>query len=111
MQALLDPSEEAITPLFETLISQVNEATDAVTSLEPIGTEKRQTPDAVATLVATILTDVTTGLDGVLTQLSGIPAIGGLFSGLDAALNQLLKGLEGLLAGVLNLVATYVSYS
>lgn len=92
-----------MTPLFNTLVGHINDATASVTALEP--TQKRQSPDAVAALVATILTDLTITLDGLLTQLSGVPAIGGLFGGLDTALNQLLKGLEGLLAGVLNLVA------
>ena len=36
-------------------------------------------------LVASILTDITTTLSGVTTQLAGIPTIGTLFSGLDAA--------------------------
>ncbi|KZW02627.1 hypothetical protein EXIGLDRAFT_759751 [Exidia glandulosa HHB12029] len=102
--AALSPSEETITPLFDTLVAHINDATTAVTALEP--SAKRQSSDDVAALVALILTDLTTTLDGLLTQLSGVPNIGVLFGGLDAALNQLLKGLEGLLAGVLNLVAT-----
>ncbi|EJD55094.1 hypothetical protein AURDEDRAFT_51008 [Auricularia subglabra TFB-10046 SS5] len=105
-QAKEDPSEDKITPLFNTLVSQINDATSAIAALEPVGTQKRQSPLEVATLLAGIITGVTTALAGVLTQLQTIPTIGTLFSGLDAALAQLIKGLEGLLAGVLNLVAT-----
>ncbi|KZV87993.1 kinase-like protein [Exidia glandulosa HHB12029] len=97
-------NEDNVTPLFNELIEQFNAATTQLAALQPSG--KRQAPVDVATLTATILTDVTTILDSVLTQLAGIEAIGGLFAGLDTALNQLLKGLEGLLAGLLNLVAT-----
>lgn len=106
-QALLNPSEENITPLFEDLISQIDAATAEINALEP--SAKRQAgDDEVAALVALIVTDLTTTLGGLLGALAGIPTLGGLFAGLDASLNQLLKGLEGLLAGVLNLVATYV---
>ncbi|KZV79363.1 hypothetical protein EXIGLDRAFT_782449 [Exidia glandulosa HHB12029] len=102
--ALLNPSEDSISPLFDTLVAHINEATTAINALEP--SAKRQSSDDIAALVALIFTDLTTTLDGLLVQLSGVPNIGVLFSGLDVALNQLLKGLEGLLAGVLDLVAT-----
>lgn len=49
--------------------------------------------------------DVATTLDG-LTGVSTVPSLGLLLPGLDLALNQVLIGLDVLLAGVLNLVAT-----
>jgi hypothetical protein len=48
---------------------------------------------------------VTNALDGLLADASSIPALGGLLAGVDTSLNQVLLGLEVLLAGVLNLVA------
>ncbi|KAH7097482.1 hypothetical protein BKA62DRAFT_623779, partial [Auriculariales sp. MPI-PUGE-AT-0066] len=98
-------TEEEATAAFGKLTDTINSATTQIAAIQPVGTTKRQSSDDVAVLVAGLITDVTTLLDGVLGQLAGIPTIGGLFGGLDAALNQLLKGLEGLLAGVLNLVA------
>ena len=49
--------------------------------------------------------DITNALDSLLDTASTIPALGGLLVGIDTSLNQVLLGLEILLAGVLNLVA------
>lgn len=58
-----------------------------------------------------LLQTVAQTLDSLLTQLSGVQDIGVLFNGLDVAVNEVLLGLETLLAGVLNLVAQLqVSY-
>ncbi|KAJ7250812.1 hypothetical protein C8J57DRAFT_1667652 [Mycena rebaudengoi] len=72
--------------------------------------ETRQSNDEVAAFVAEIITDVTTTLDGLLGSAASIPALGGLLLGVDAALHQVLFGLEILLAGVLNLVAIWAIY-
>ncbi|KAJ7640906.1 hypothetical protein B0H17DRAFT_1216469 [Mycena rosella] len=67
-----------------------------------------QSNDDIANLVAGILTDVTTALDGLLGTASTIPGLGRLLGGLDVSLNQVLLGFETLLAGVLSLVAAFL---
>ncbi|KAJ7655965.1 hypothetical protein B0H17DRAFT_1213886, partial [Mycena rosella] len=57
-----------------------------------------QSDDDIANLIAGILTDVTTALDGLLSTASTIPGIGRLLGGLDISLNQVLLGFETLLA-------------
>jgi hypothetical protein len=50
--------------------------------------------------------DITNALNGLLGTASTIPGLGGLLAGVDVALNQVLLGLEVVLAGVLSLVAS-----
>lgn len=52
--------------------------------------------------------EITTALEAIFGDLAGLPGIGVLFAGLDAALAAVLVGLETLLAGVLNLVSVSV---
>lgn len=49
--------------------------------------------------------DITNALDTLLGDASAIPELGDLLAGVDTSLDQVLTGLEILLAGVLNLVA------
>lgn len=49
--------------------------------------------------------DITNALDSLLGDASAIPELGDLLAGVDTSLDQVLTGLEILLAGVLNLVA------
>ncbi|KAJ6467506.1 hypothetical protein C8R47DRAFT_1303442 [Mycena vitilis] len=99
-------TDETVTPLIIDLTTAFNTATASLATLSPVEAAKRQSDDDIANLVAGILTDVTQALDGLLGSAASIPALGGLLAGLDTALNQVLLGLEILLAGVLNLVAT-----
>ncbi|KAJ7872481.1 hypothetical protein B0H14DRAFT_3860354 [Mycena olivaceomarginata] len=93
----LKGSTDSILPQITALSSGGNASDDTA--------RKRQSDDDIANLVAGILTDVTNALDGLLADASSIPALGGLLAGVDTSLNQVLLGLEVLLAGVLNLVA------
>ncbi|KAJ7250702.1 hypothetical protein C8J57DRAFT_1451690 [Mycena rebaudengoi] len=97
-------TDETVTPLINDLTTALNTATDSLGALPALS--KRQSDDDVANLVAGIVIDITNVLDGLLGSASTIPALGGLLAGVDVALNQVLFGLERLLAGVLNLVAT-----
>ncbi|KAJ7243070.1 hypothetical protein C8J57DRAFT_1084140 [Mycena rebaudengoi] len=99
-------TDATVTPLINDLTTALNTATTSLGGLALPVLSKRQSNDEVAALVAEILTDVTTTLDGLLGSAASIPALGGLLLGVDAALHQVLFGLEILLAGVLNLVAT-----
>ncbi|KAJ6585648.1 hypothetical protein B0H19DRAFT_924575 [Mycena capillaripes] len=99
-------TDDTVTPLINDLTAAFDTATASLATLTPVASRKRQSDDDVANLVAGILTDVTTALDGLLGDASTIPALGGLLAGVDTSLNQVLIGLETLLAGVLNLVAT-----
>ncbi|KAJ7432383.1 hypothetical protein B0H11DRAFT_2161819 [Mycena galericulata] len=96
-------TDATVTPLINELTSALETASGSLTDLAiPL---KRQTDDEIATLVAGIITDITNALDGLLGTASTIPALGGLLAGIDTSLNQVLLGLEILLAGVLELVA------
>ncbi|KAJ7615608.1 hypothetical protein DFH06DRAFT_1483952 [Mycena polygramma] len=99
-------TDETVTPLITDLTTAFNTATASLATLSPVEQAKRQSDDDIANLVAGIITDVTQALDGLLGEAASIPALGGLLAGLDTSLNQVLLGLEILLAGVLNLVAT-----
>ncbi|KAJ7436086.1 hypothetical protein B0H11DRAFT_1755268 [Mycena galericulata] len=96
-------TDATVTPLINELTSALETASGSLTGLAiPL---KRQTDAEIATLVAGIITDITNALDSLLGTASTIPALGGLLAGVDTSLNQVLLGLEILLAGVLELVA------
>ncbi|KAJ7160316.1 hypothetical protein C8R46DRAFT_1001526 [Mycena filopes] len=97
-------TDDTVTPLINDLTAALDTATASLGTLA-LGGLKRQSDDDVANLVAGIITDITNTLDGLLGTASTIPALGGLLAGVDTSLNQVLLGLEILLAGVLNLVA------
>ncbi|KAH8828030.1 hypothetical protein DL96DRAFT_1709340 [Flagelloscypha sp. PMI_526] len=99
-------TKDALTPLFNQLTDAITSTTTDLAALpesKARSLDKRQSE--IADLVAQLLQDITSALEGLTGDLATLPWLGGLFTGLDAALSQLLKGLEGLLAGVLNLVA------
>ncbi|EJD42765.1 hypothetical protein AURDEDRAFT_168295 [Auricularia subglabra TFB-10046 SS5] len=101
-----------VTPLVNQLTQAANTAANSLKALKTAGTTrnvKRQDFTAIATLVATIMTDIAVTLIGLLGALTGVPIIGGLFLGLDVALTAVLVALEDLLAGVLVLVATLLT--
>ncbi|KAJ7183787.1 hypothetical protein C8R46DRAFT_1209927 [Mycena filopes] len=97
-------TDDTVTPLIAELTAALDTATASLGTLA-LGGLKRQSDDDVANLVAGIISDITKTLDGLLGTASTIPALGGLLAGVDTSLNQVLLGLEILLAGVLNLVA------
>ncbi|KAJ7755782.1 hypothetical protein B0H14DRAFT_3512329 [Mycena olivaceomarginata] len=82
----------------DSILPQINTATASLATLSPVEARKRQSDDDIANLVAGILTDVTNALDVSPRSAGSSPAV-------DTSLNQVLLGLEILLAGVLNLVA------
>ncbi|KAJ7787944.1 hypothetical protein B0H14DRAFT_3578452 [Mycena olivaceomarginata] len=84
-------SDDTVTPLINDLTAAFDTATASLAT--PLARRGAQAPD------------VTNTLDGLLADASSIPALGGLLAGVDTSLNQVLLGLEVLLAGVLNLVA------
>ncbi|KAJ7779328.1 hypothetical protein DFH07DRAFT_950392 [Mycena maculata] len=96
-------TDATVTPLINDLTAALDTATASLAVL-PISL-KRQSDDDIAALVAGIITDITNALDSLLATASTIPALGGLLDGVDTSLNQVLLGLEILLAGVLSLVA------
>ncbi|THU99750.1 hypothetical protein K435DRAFT_658317 [Dendrothele bispora CBS 962.96] len=99
-------TEDSVTPLIGQLTVALNNAANDLTHIPASGLSKWQSNDEIANLVAGIVTDITNTLDGLLGSAASIPTLGALLSGLNVALNQVLVGLETLLAGVLNLVAT-----
>ncbi|KAJ7174073.1 hypothetical protein C8R43DRAFT_1058065 [Mycena crocata] len=98
-------TDETVTPLVNDLTTALDTATASLAALPATSVSKRQSDDEIANLVAGIITDVTNALDGLLGTAATIPALGGLLAGIDTSLNQVLLGLEILLAGVLRLVA------
>jgi len=99
----------AITPLITELEVALTTASASLALISPLSIIKRQTEDQVANLTAAIVSDIATTLETVVTAAGGLPVVGALISPLDAALNQVLTGLETLLSGVLNLVATLLT--
>ncbi|KAJ7463460.1 hypothetical protein B0H11DRAFT_85422 [Mycena galericulata] len=92
-------SSATVTPLIGQLTTALNTATASLSSL-PISS-KRQTQDQVATVVAGVITSISTTLNGV----SAIPEFGTFIIPIDVALEELLVGLDVVLAGVLTLVS------
>ncbi|PPQ81850.1 hypothetical protein CVT25_013450 [Psilocybe cyanescens] len=101
-------SESNVTPLISDLITSLNTASSSLASIGSVDSTSGGSATDVANAIAPIITDITTTLSSVNTAVPGLAnLLGGL--GLDAALNQVLTGLETLLAGVLNLVAQLTS--
>jgi len=96
-------SDATVTPLIGKLTAALNTATTSLSSL-PISS-KRQTEDEVATVVAGIINEISTTLDGLSGSATAIPALGTLIIAIDVALEELLVGLDVVLAGVVTLVA------
>ncbi|KZT55871.1 hypothetical protein CALCODRAFT_484405 [Calocera cornea HHB12733] len=88
---------------IEDAFSTAASGLSALASSSKRGVAARQTAfeTELAQLVAGLLTDVATALDGLLS----VEGLGALLPGLDAPLNETLLGLETLLAGVLSLVS------
>ncbi|KAJ6605177.1 hypothetical protein DFH09DRAFT_967063 [Mycena vulgaris] len=96
-------SDVTVTPLIGELTAALNTATASLSSL-PVSF-KRQTEDEVATVVAGIITEITTTLNGLSGSATAIPAFGTLIIAIDVALEELLVGLDVVLTGVVTLVA------
>ncbi|KAJ7676741.1 hypothetical protein DFH06DRAFT_976328 [Mycena polygramma] len=96
-------SEATVTPLIGELTTALNTATVSLSSLPP--SFKRQTEDEVATLIAGIITEISTTLSGLSGSAAAIPAIGTLIIPIDVALQELLVGLDVVLTGVVTLVS------
>ncbi|THU84133.1 hypothetical protein K435DRAFT_688171, partial [Dendrothele bispora CBS 962.96] len=108
-------TEDSVTPLIGQLTVALNNTVDDLANIpasEPeSGSSKRQSDDDTANLVAGIVTDITNTLNGLLSSAASIPTLSNaLLSGVGVFLNQALVGLETLLAGVFNLIATLLVY-
>ncbi|KAL5527917.1 hypothetical protein ACEPAG_6718 [Sanghuangporus baumii] len=100
-------TDDNVTPLINQLVSALNSASGSLSGLSSSSRMlyKRQNDTDIATLVASIIEDIVDALEDLVGDLASIPDLGTLFSGIDAALAQVLTGLETLLSGVLHLVA------
>ncbi|KAJ7703678.1 hypothetical protein B0H17DRAFT_1231542 [Mycena rosella] len=96
-------SDATVAPLIGELAAALNTATASLSSL-PISS-KRQTENEVATVVAGIITEISTTLNGLSGSPTAIPAFGTLIIAIDVALDELLVGLDVVLTGVVTLVA------
>lgn len=98
-------TEENITPLLTELVAALDTTTASLNALgTTIDTTTGGTEDDVAREVSAVYTEIFTSMDNLRVQAPSlatlIPSLG-----LDLALQQVLLGLQILLAGVLRLVA------
>ncbi|KAJ6487076.1 hypothetical protein C8R47DRAFT_1127673 [Mycena vitilis] len=93
-------NQATMTPLIGKLATAINTATTSVSSL-PISS-KRQTEDEVVTLLAGIVSEIFTTLQGVADSAAAIP---GLPIPVDTALAELLVALDVVAFGLVTLVA------
>lgn len=106
-------TQDEVTPLIQQITASLNTAAASLATVDPTGItvrslmERQDSPTATA--LAAFIQDLATALDGLLNFLDTLPLLGGLLSGLDIALNQVLLGLSILLAGVLNLLSRLLS--
>ncbi|KAF9462822.1 hypothetical protein BDZ94DRAFT_1290091 [Collybia nuda] len=102
-------TEAAVAPLIGELTSALNKATSSLASIDgPVSTDGGPSEQDIANLVAGIIKDVATTLNG-LTGATAVPTLTLLLPGIDLALNQVLLGLDILLSGVLDLVANLLT--
>ncbi|EJD01719.1 uncharacterized protein FOMMEDRAFT_158873 [Fomitiporia mediterranea MF3/22] len=99
-------TDDNVTPLVNQLVAALDTATSSLSGLSPSSRAliKRQSEDDIASLVAGIVSDIANGISG-LQSAASITDLDTLLGGIDSSLNQVLLGLEILLAGVLHLVA------
>ncbi|PPQ89266.1 hypothetical protein CVT25_001350 [Psilocybe cyanescens] len=98
-------SEDTLTPLISGLVSSLTTASSSLSSIGSVGTTSSGSASEVASAIAPIVSEITSTLGGAQTAVPGLSTVIAGF-GLDAALNQVLTGLEVLVAGVLNVVST-----
>ncbi|EIN05658.1 hypothetical protein PUNSTDRAFT_137154 [Punctularia strigosozonata HHB-11173 SS5] len=102
-------TSDSIAPLVDGIVADIHAAASSLQglstkrSLETL--EKRQSVDDVATLVASIIEDITPPLNNLLGDAASIPDLGSLLGGMDTSMDDLLNGLEMLLPGILTFVA------
>ncbi|PPQ90916.1 hypothetical protein CVT25_007843 [Psilocybe cyanescens] len=96
-------NQATLTPLLTNLVASLNTAHTSIAAISSVNADSGSTSD-VANAIAPIVADITNTLGSAQ---AAVPGLAGILAGLglDAALNQVLVGLELLLAGVLNLVA------
>jgi hypothetical protein len=102
-----NPTYDEAAPAVTAMVTQLTLASTELTALKAVGGLtglKRQSTDDIASLVAGIVTDVTSAVS-LLGGSAGTSLVGALLPGLDSALSNLLTDVELLLAGVLTLVA------
>ncbi|KAJ7250097.1 hypothetical protein B0H12DRAFT_1019314 [Mycena haematopus] len=98
-------SDATVTPLLNQLTAAFNTASTSLQTIPRVESRKRQSDQDVAVLVAGIITDTTNSLNGLHGFAPHIPALAGLIIALDVALQELLVGLDIVLAGVVTLVS------
>ncbi|KAJ7615601.1 hypothetical protein DFH06DRAFT_1483949 [Mycena polygramma] len=93
-------NEATVTPLIGKLTTAINTATTSVSAL-PISS-KRQTEEAVATVLAGVISEISTTLEGLAGSAAAIP---GLPIPIDTALAELLVALDVVAFGLVTLVS------
>ncbi|KAJ7202261.1 hypothetical protein B0H12DRAFT_1162815 [Mycena haematopus] len=96
-------TDTTITPLISELTAALNTATASLAALGPVSSTKRQSEDDIANSVAGLVIEITQALDILLLDAAFDVKI--LLAGVDVALHKLLLGLDGVLIGVVSLVA------
>ncbi|QRV92860.1 Sc15 protein [Ceratobasidium sp. AG-Ba] len=98
-----------IAPLVAELNNALRGGALELSKLSPASLRRRQSDEQVAQITASLVTAIATTLKSVTQALGGLPVLGGLLTGIDTSLNQVLFGLSVLLQGVLRLVANLLT--
>ncbi|QRV92863.1 Sc15 protein [Ceratobasidium sp. AG-Ba] len=112
IDVLVDSKEANIataTPLITELNVALLKGASDLSKLSPASLRRRQSDDEVAQITAQLVSGIETTLGGLVDALGGMPILGGLLTGVDTSLNQVLLGLSILLQGVLRLVANLLT--
>ncbi|KAJ7192439.1 hypothetical protein GGX14DRAFT_595762 [Mycena pura] len=96
-------SDATVIPLVTQLIVAIDTAHASLGQLSPVPSRKRQSEADLAATVAGVITEITETLNG-LPGVSEIPALPTLIIAVDTALQELLVGLDVVVAGILTLV-------
>ncbi|KAH8119790.1 hypothetical protein DFH11DRAFT_1556584 [Phellopilus nigrolimitatus] len=97
-------TSSTVTPLVNQLVSALNTAHGSLEAI-PTGSTlvKRQSADAIATLVAGVVSDIANGLEPLIGVVPGLDVI---LIGLDTALDEVLVSVDVLVEGVVVLVSS-----
>ncbi|THU99465.1 hypothetical protein K435DRAFT_855654 [Dendrothele bispora CBS 962.96] len=73
-------TEDSFTPLIIQLTLALNNAANDLANIPPSSLSKRQSKDAIASIIGGIVTDISVTLNGLLVSTAFIPTVGPLFS-------------------------------
>ncbi|KAJ7442368.1 hypothetical protein B0H11DRAFT_2292098 [Mycena galericulata] len=100
-------SDATVTPPVGEINADLNTATASLAALP--GLSKRETTADIANYVVDNIVEIVETLEAFLTSPSTIPSSTKLLASVDAALSQVLSGVETAVPGVLKLVAQTLS--